>query len=277
MRLRERGIGGLKVVILAGGFGTRIGEETHLRPKPMVEIGGMPILWHIMKYYASFGHCEFVICAGYRQNVIKEWFADYYVNRNDVTFDLSGEGRVIAHGGYCDPWRVTVVDTGHATMTGGRLARVAPYLSGEPFFLTYGDGLTDADLDGELAFHRAHGRAATLLAVRPDARFGVMEMVGDRVRSFREKSRTDVGRINGGFMILEPRVLDAIAGDDTILERDVLPLLCEQGELMGYRHDGFWQCMDNIREKTMLEKLLSMNKAPWKRWDREVPDNHTNI
>ena len=263
------GGGYLKVVILAGGFGTRIGEETHLRPKPMVEIGGMPILWHIMKYYASFGHRDFIICAGYRQNAIKEWFADYYINQNDVTFDLVNEGRVIVHGGRCEPWRVTVVDTGLSTMTGGRVARVARYLAGERFFLTYGDGLTDADLDAELAFHHAHGRAVTLLAARPDARFGVMEMVGDEVRSFREKSRADVGRINGGFMIVEPRVLDAIEGDATVWERDVLPSLSEQGEVMGYRHDGFWQCMDTMRDKECLERIWLEGRAPWQRWRRE--------
>lgn len=259
----------MKVVILAGGFGTRIGEETHLRPKPMIEIGGMPILWHIMKYYASFGHREFIVCAGYRQSAIKSWFADYYVNRNDVTFDLSAAGRVITHGAACEPWRVTVVDTGLSTMTGGRLLRVAPYLANEPFFLTYGDGLCDADLDGELAFHRAHGRAVTLLAVRPDARFGVMEMVGDRVRSFREKSRADVGRVNGGFMIAEPRLLEAIEGDDSVLERDVLPLLCERGEVMGYRHDGFWQCMDTMRDREHLERIFATGRAPWQRWEEE--------
>ena len=259
----------MKVVILAGGYGTRISEESVFKPKPMIEIGGMPILWHIMKYYASFGHRDFIICAGYRQNVIKEFFASYYLNQSDVTFDLSREGRVLVHGDRCDPWRVTVVDTGYGTMTGGRVKRILPYLSDEPFFLTYGDGLCDADLDEMLRFHESHGRLATLLAVRPDARFGVLEMQGAKVCAFREKSRKDTGRINGGFMILSPRVGAYIQGDDTVLEAEPLEALCDGGELMGFRHDGFWQCMDTMRDKERLEALWRAGNAPWRRWRKE--------
>ena len=238
----------MKVVILAGGFGTRISEESRLRPKPMIEIGGRPMLWHLMRYYASFGHTEFIICAGYKQEVIREW----------------------VEGGDCgDDLRVTVVDTGLETMTGGRLKRIAPLLEGEPFFLTYGDGLCDADLADEVAFHRAHGKAVTVLAVHPEPRFGVLKLEGDRVTDFREKKRADLDWINGGFMILEPRVLDYIDGDSTALEYGPMEGLCRDGELMAYRHDGFWQCMDTMRDKERLEALWSTGKAPWARGGRE--------
>ncbi len=230
----------------------------------MIEIGGMPILWHIMQYYASFGHTDFIVCAGYLQNVIKEWFSDYYINQSDVTFDLGDGGRVITHGARVAPWRVTVVDTGIATMTGGRVKRIAPYLANEPFFFTYGDGVCDVDLAAALAFHRAHGKLLTVTAVRPDARFGVLDLVGDRVAAFREKSRADVGWINGGFMIADPRVLDYIAGDGTVFEGEPMERLCADGELMAYRHDGFWQCMDTMRDKERLERLLATGEAPWR-------------
>ncbi|MBE6581375.1 MAG: glucose-1-phosphate cytidylyltransferase [Clostridia bacterium] len=256
----------MKVVILAGGFGTRISEESHLRPKPMVEIGGMPLLWHIMKYYATFGYCDFIICAGYKQDVIKDFFANYYLNHSDVSFDFSENRSMTVHNTASDPWRVTVVDTGRDTMTGGRLKRVRQYLDAGPFFLTYGDGLCDVDLRAEVAFHRAHGCLATLLAVRPDSRFGVLQLDGDAVRAFREKSASDAGLINGGFMVLDPRVLDYIEGDATVFERAPLERLCAAGQLMAFRHEGFWQCMDTLRDKEHLEHLWQQGRAPWQRW-----------
>ena len=219
----------MKVVILAGGFGTRISEESYLRPKPMIEIGGMPILWHIMKMYSSFGFNDFVICAGYKQNVIKEWFADYYVNHSDVTFDFTKRERITVHSTESEPWRVTVVDTGLNTMTGGRLKRVARYIGNEPFFLTCGDGVSDVNIEKELAFHRQNGKLATLTAVHPDSRFGVLDIKKDQIQAFREKSDADVGWINGGFMILQPEVLGYIAGDDTVFEREPLEALCRDG------------------------------------------------
>ena len=239
----------MKVVILAGGFGTRISEESYLRPKPMIEIGGRPMLWHLMRYYASFGHTGVIICAGYKQEVIREW--------------VEGGERESGN------WQITVVDTGLDTMTGGRLKRIAPLLEGETFFLTYGDGLCDADITNEIAFHRAHGKAATVLAVHPEPRFGVLKLEGDRVTDFREKKRADLDWINGGFMILEPRVLDYIDGDSTALEYGPMEGLCRDGELMAYRHDGFWQCMDTMRDKERLEALWSTGKAPWVRGGKE--------
>ena len=256
----------MKVVILAGGFGTRISEESHLRPKPMVEIGGMPMLWHIMKYYSSYGHFDFIICAGYKQSVIKEWFADYYINHSDVTFDFSARERITVHTSHTEPWRVTVVDTGLSTMTGGRIKRIRQYLGDEPFFLTYGDGLSDVDISDLLRFHQAHGRCATVTAVHPDSRFGVLDMAGDRVLAFREKSEADVDWINGGFMVLDPCVVDYVEDDTTVFERAPLECLCAEGELMAYRHRGFWQCMDTLRDRERLERLWVSGGAPWKRW-----------
>lgn len=257
----------MKVVILAGGFGTRISEESHLRPKPMIEIGGMPILWHVMKYYSSFGLNEFIICAGYKQNVIKEWFADYYVNHSDVTFDFIKKEKITVHATESDPWRVTVVDTGLNTMTGGRIKRIGRYLDDEPFCLTYGDGLSNVDFAKELEFHKKYGKLATLTAVHPDSRFGVLDIQSNQVMAFREKNDADVGWINGGFMILEPKVLDYIEGDNTVFERDPLEKLVEEGQLMAFRHRGFWQCMDTMRDKERLEALWASKKAPWKRWE----------
>ena len=231
----------MKVVILAGGFGTRISEESRLRPKPMIEIGGRPMLWHLMQFYASFGYTEFIVCAGYKQEMIREW------------------AECEKHA----PWQVTVVDTGLDTMTGGRIKRIAPLLEDEAFFLTYGDGLCNVNLDEVLTFHRAHGRAATVLAVHPEPRFGVLKLEGDRVSAFREKNRMDVDWINGGFMILEPRVLEHIESDASVLEREPMETLCREGELMAYRHGGFWQCMDTMRDKERLEALWSTGKAPW--------------
>ncbi len=257
----------MKVVILAGGFGTRISEESHLRPKPMVEIGGMPILWHIMKFYSSYGYNEFIVCAGYKQNVIKEWFSDYYINHSDVTFDFTTREKITVHNNLSDPWRVTVVDTGLNTMTGGRIKQVGRYIGSEPFFLTYGDGLSNADIAKEVEFHKANGKLATMLAVHPDSRFGVLDMQKNQVMAFREKSEADVGWINGGFMILDPKVLDYIDGDSTVFEKEPLERLCADGELMAFRHRGFWQCMDTLRDKEKLEALWASKKAPWKRWE----------
>lgn len=257
----------MKVVILAGGFGTRISEESHLRPKPMVEVGGMPVLWHVMKYYSSFGLNEFIICAGYKQNVIKEWFADYYINHSDVTFDFVKKEKITVHATESDPWRVTVVDTELNTMTGGRIKRIGRYLDDEPFCMTYGDGVSNVDIAKELEFHKKHGKLATLTAVHPDSRFGVLDIQSNQIMAFREKSDADVGWINGGFMILDPKVLDYIEGDSTVFERDPLEKLVADGQLMAFRHRGFWQCMDTLRDKERLEGLWNSKKAPWKRWE----------
>ena len=257
----------MKVVILAGGFGTRISEESHLKPKPMIEIGGMPILWHIMKSYSARGYNEFIICAGYKQSVIKEWFADYYINHSDVTFDFTTKEKIIVHRTSSEPWRVTVVDTGLNTMTGGRLKRIRRFLGNEPFMMTYGDGVSNIDLEKLVEFHRSHGKLATMTAVHPDSRFGVLDIQNDQVKSFREKSVADVGWINGGFMILSPEVLDYIDGDDTIFERTPLERLTDAGELMAFRHSGFWQCMDTARDKQRLEERWASGNAPWRRWE----------
>ena len=256
----------MKAVILAGGFGTRISEESHLKPKPMVEIGGMPILWHIMKWYSKFGINEFVICAGYKQNVIKEFFANYYLHKSDVTFDFEHGGKIQTHADHSEKWHVTVVDTGLNTMTGGRIKRVKEYIGDEPFCMTYGDGVSDVDIDALLAFHKAQGHKATITGVQPAERFGFIDFDGTLVKSFREKSKEDAGWINGGFMVLEPEVLDYIDGDETIFERDPLEQLANEGQLDCYKHDGFWQCMDTLREKEKLEMLIENGKAPWVWW-----------
>lgn len=256
----------MKAVILAGGFGTRISEESHLKPKPMVEIGGMPILWHIMKWYSKFGINEFVICAGYKQNVIKEFFANYYLHKSDVTFDFEHGGNVQTHADHSEKWHVTVVDTGLNTMTGGRIKRVKEYIGDEPFCMTYGDGVSDVDIDALLAFHKAQGHKATITGVQPAERFGFIDFDGMLVKSFREKSKEDAGWINGGFMVLEPEVLDYIDGDETVFERDPLERLANEGQLDCYKHDGFWQCMDTLREKEKLEALIENGKAPWMWW-----------
>ncbi len=257
----------MKVVLLAGGLGTRISEESHLRPKPMIEIGGMPILWHIMKHYSYYGFQEFIICCGYKQHVIKEFFADYFLYNSDVTFDFSKGGEMIVHSNIAEPWRVTLVDTGLATMTGGRIKRVRKYIGDETFFLTYGDGVSDVDLPALLDFHRAHGKTATLTAVRVGQRFGVLDAAPDgTIASFREKQDADGSRINGGFMVLEPAVFDYIDGDETAFEQAPLTNLARDGQLMAYRHDGFWQCMDTQRDRQLLEKLWADGNAPWKLW-----------
>lgn len=256
----------MKAVILAGGLGTRLSEETHLRPKPMIEIGGRPILWHIMKVYSAHEVHDFVICCGYKGYVIKEYFANYFLHMSDVTFDISNN-RMEVHQQNAEPWRITLVDTGDNTLTGGRLKRVAPYLEGEDyFFFTYGDGLADVDITAQSAFHREHGKLATVTAVSPPGRYGALELKDHQVEGFTEKPRGDGGQINGGFFVLSPKCLDLIEGDDTSWESEPLDALAGQGQLMAYHHQGFWQPMDTLRDKNHLEELWASNKAPWKVW-----------
>jgi glucose-1-phosphate cytidylyltransferase len=257
----------MKVVILAGGLGTRLMEETATRPKPMVEIGGRPILWHIMKYYGSYGLRDFIICLGYRGYMIKEYFANYLIHNSDVTIDLEKNAVEIHHRAQ-EPWRVTLVDTGEATMTGGRLKRIAPFVAGdEAFFCTYGDGLSDVDLDALRAFHEAGKGLATLTAVQPPGRFGALDLDGANVRRFREKPTGDGGWINGGFFILDPRVLDYVEGDATHFESEPLEQLAAQGQLRAFEHGGFWQAMDTLRDRVQLEALWASGRAPWARWE----------
>ena len=258
----------MKVVILAGGFGTRISEESHLKPKPMVEIGDKPILWHIMKYYSAFGFNDFIICLGYKAYIIKEFFADYYLHMSDITFDFRNENKMIVHDNFAEPLRFTLVDTGLNTMTGGRIKRVRDYVVDESFMLTYGDGVADVDIKALLEFHKKHGKIATMTAIRPSGRFGILDIEqGNAITSFREKSQEDMGLINGGFMVLEPGIFDFIEGDNTVLEREPLEKLARQRELMAFKHDGFWQCMDTLRDKKLLDELLAEDKAPWKVWE----------
>lgn len=261
----------MKVVILAGGLGTRISEESHLKPKPMIEVGDAPILWHIMKYYSSYGFNEFIICCGYKGYVIKEYFADYYLHRSDVTFDFANNNEMIIHNNVAEPWKVTVVDTGLHTMTGGRLKRIQKYVGDQTFMMTYGDGVSDIDLDALLEFHRVHKKAATLTAIQPGGRFGVLDIDdNETVRQFSEKAKEDGGWINAGFMVLEPEVFDYIEGDDTFFEKEPLENLALDGKLAAYRHEGFWKCMDTMRDKGMLDELWNSGQAPWKRWDKET-------
>lgn len=255
----------MKTVILAGGLGTRISEESHLKPKPMIEIGGRPILWHIMKLYAHYGFNEFIVCLGYKGYVVKEYFANYVLHNADLTVDLAS-GALEYHATNHEPWRVTLVDTGEATMTGGRLKRVARYLTpGEPFFLTYGDGVSDVDLGALAAFHRQHGKDATITAVAPPGRYGALEIVDGQVNRFIEKPPGDNGLINGGFFVLDPKVVDRIADDSTVWEQQPLEGLAADGQLMAYRHDGFWAAMDTLRDKNQLEALWASGQAPWRR------------
>jgi glucose-1-phosphate cytidylyltransferase len=256
----------MKAVILAGGFGSRISEETNLKPKPMIEIGGKPILWHIMKIYAANGVNDFIICCGYKGYVIKEYFANYFLHMSDVTFDMA-HNRMEVHQKHAEPWRVTLIDTGEDSMTGGRLRRVAKYVQDEDAFcFTYGDGVADVDIAAEIAFHRAHGKLATVTAVQPPGRYGALQMAGSQVTGFSEKPRGDGGLINGGFFVLSPRCLDRIAGDSTSWEAEPLTGLARDGELMAFAHTGFWQPMDTLREKNLLEDLWQSGRAPWKRW-----------
>lgn len=256
----------MKAVILAGGLGTRISEETHLKPKPMIEIGGKPILWHIMKLYSAHGVNEFVICCGYKGYIIKEYFANYFLHMSDVTFDMASN-KMEVHQRNAESWRVTLVDTGDDTLTGGRLKRVAPYIQNEEMFcFTYGDGVSDVDITKSLAFHKQHGKLATITAVQPPGRYGAIERTEDQVTGFAEKPRGDGGLINGGFFVLSPQVLDLIEGDQTSWESEPLGDLAASGQMMAFEHQGFWQPMDTLRDKNLLEELWDSGKAPWKIW-----------
>ncbi|XZG69409.1 glucose-1-phosphate cytidylyltransferase [Chitinibacteraceae bacterium HSL-7] len=255
----------MKAVLLAGGLGTRISEESHLKPKPMIEIGGKPIIWHIMKIYSFYGINEFVICLGYKGHVIKEYFANYFLHMSDVTFDLE-KNQMLTHHQHAEPWKVTLVDTGEHTSTAGRLLRVRDYIQDQPFCLTYGDGVADIDIAGLIQFHRSHGRMATVTAVQPPGRFGALDMHGDQVRGFQEKPSGDGGWVNGGFFVLEPGVFDLIEGDDTIWEQEPMRQLASQGELMSYVHKGFWHPMDTLRDKNHLEEKWRSGTAEWQVW-----------
>lgn len=259
----------MKVVILAGGFGTRISEESQFKPKPMVEIGGKPILWHIMKEYSYYGFNEFIICAGYKQHVIKEWFADYFLHNSDITFDFTnGNNDMVIHNQHCEPWKVTVVDTGLNTMTGGRIKRIQSYVGNEPFMMTYGDAVCDVDIQKLVEFHKSHGKMATLTAVVLSQDKGVLDIMEDyTVRAFREKEKNDGATINAGYMVLEPQIFEYLHGDTCVFERSPLTTLAAKGELMSYMHRGYWQCMDTQREKELLEKNLDKGTAPWKKWE----------
>ena len=256
----------MKAVILAGGLGTRISEETHLRPKPMIEIGGKPILWHIMKIYSSHGVNEFIICCGYKGYLIKEYFFNYFQHNSDLTIDLRSD-QIEIHERNVEPWRVTLVDTGDDTMTGGRLKRVASFLKGEEdFCFTYGDGVGDIDITGSIDYHRSHRRLATMTTTRAPGRFGVLELDGDSVTRFREKPTTEADRINGGFFVLSPKVLSYIKDDATSWENEPLQTLAKEGQLRAFKHNSFWQPMDTLREKNLLEALWKSGEAPWKTW-----------
>lgn len=259
----------MKVVILAGGFGTRISEESYLRPKPMVEIGEKPILWHIMKGYSAYGFNEFVICAGYKQNVIKEWFSNYFLYNSDITFDFTGEREeMIVHGQHYEPWKVSVIDTGLNTLTGGRVKRIRKYIGNEPFMLTYGDGVSDVDIEQLCRFHRSHGKMVTMTAYNIDQRFGVLDITENgQIKELREKATGDENQINIGYMVCQPKVFDYISGDTSILEKDTMATLTKMGEVMAYKHEGFWKCMDTIREKQQLEMMWASGEAPWKIWE----------
>lgn len=257
----------MKVVILAGGFGTRISEESHLKPKPMIEIGEQPILWHIMKIYSSFGFNEFVICLGYKQYMIKEYFADYFLHTSDITFDLANNEMTV-HNNFSEPWKVTLVDTGLNTMTGGRVKRVKDYIGNEPFMLTYGDSVADVNIAELVKFHQSHGKIGTLTAVNIGQRFGVLDISKDGdINAFREKNAADGSWINGGYMVMNPEIFDYIEGDSTVFEKAPLERLVREGQLMAYEHTGFWQCMDTQREMNQLRSMWESGKAPWKLWN----------
>jgi glucose-1-phosphate cytidylyltransferase len=257
----------MKVVILAGGYGTRISEESVTKPKPMIEIGGRPILWHIMKIYSHYGFNEFVICLGYRGYIIKEYFAHYFLHESDVTFDFTLGNQQIIHGNHGEPWKVTLVDTGDNTMTGGRIKRIQKYVQDETFMLTYGDGVSDVDLRALLDFHRSHGCTATLTAVKPQGRFGVLDLKDDvTIKSFREKAEGHTSWINGGFFVLEPAIFELLQGDDTVFERAPLESLASSEHLKAYKYEGFWYAMDKLSDKVHLDNLWNTGKAPWKLW-----------
>jgi len=258
----------MKVVILAGGFGTRISEESQFRPKPMVEIGGMPILWHIMKVYSHYGFNDFIICAGYRQHVIKEWFADYFLHTSDVTFDFTKGNEIIVHRKHVEPWKVTIIDTGLNTQTGGRVKRIKDYVGNETFMLTYGDAVGDINVKELVEYHKSHNKIGTVSVYNFSQNKGVLELSADgNVEAFREKSDQDDDMINIGFMVFEPALFDYISGDDIIFEKEPMSGLVRENQLMGYVHKGFWQCMDTLREKEKLERLWASGNAPWKLWD----------
>jgi len=257
----------MKVVILAGGFGTRISEESHLKPKPMIEIGERPILWHIMKTYSHYGYNDFIICLGYKGYHIKEYFAHYFLHESDVTYDFRNENERLIHHHSAEPWTVTLVNTGLDTMTGGRVKQVREYIGNEPFMLTYGDGVSDVNIGDLVAYHQSHGKLATVTSTQPSGRFGALNLTGDnQVLGFQEKPKGDGGWINAGFFVLEPKIFDYIAGDEIVLEKEPLEQLAKAGELLAYRHRGFWQPMDTLRDKTLLEELWKTNKAPWQVW-----------
>ncbi|MFA9464599.1 MAG: glucose-1-phosphate cytidylyltransferase [Velocimicrobium sp.] len=259
----------MKVVILAGGFGTRISEESHLKPKPMIEIGEKPILWHIMKEYTYYGFNEFVICAGYKQHLIKEWFADYLLHTSDITFDFAnGQNEMTVHKQHCEPWKVTIVDTGLNTMTGGRVKRIKKYVGNEPFLLTYGDGVSNVNIEELIRFHESHSKCVTLTTVGLAQQKGVLDIdSNDSITAFREKEAEDGAVINGGYMVCNPEIFDYLKDDTTIFEQEPMKQLAAAGQLKGFYHKGFWQCMDNKREKDMLEELWTSGKAPWKVWE----------
>lgn len=257
----------MKVVILAGGLGTRISEESHLKPKPMIEIGGKPILWHIMKSYSHHGYQEFIICCGYKGYMIKEYFAEYYLHHSDVTFDFSDNNKMTIHNNIAEPWKVTLVDTGIHTMTGGRLKRIQKYVGSETFMLTYGDGVCDLNIRELERYHKEKKKIATITAVQPGGKFGALNIKNSgEIDSFFEKRKEDGGWINGGYMVFESKIFEYLEGDQTILERYPLEELAKKGELMAYRHHGFWQCMDTMRDKILLEELLEKEESPWKKW-----------
>jgi glucose-1-phosphate cytidylyltransferase len=257
----------MKVVILAGGFGTRISEESHLKPKPMIEIGERPILWHIMKIYSNYGFNDFIICLGYKGYCIKEYFAHYFLHESDVTFDFKHQNERMVHHHSAEPWTVTLVNTGIETMTGGRVRRVREYLGNEPFMLTYGDGVANVNISDLLAYHKAHGKLATVTSIQPAGRFGALDLDSDNViHGFKEKPKGDGAWVNGGFFVMQPEVLDYIEGDTTILEQEPLEALARDGQLVAYKHSGFWQPMDTLRDKNYLDELWRGEKAPWKVW-----------
>ena len=256
----------MKTVILAGGFGTRISEESHLKPKPMIEVGGMPMLWHIMKIYSYYGFDEFIVCLGYKQQVVKEIFADYFLHTSDVTFDLA-ENKMTVHNIKTEPWKVTLVDTGLKTITGGRIKKIQEYIGNETFMLTYGDGVSDVNINELLAYHKNHGKKLTLTAINIGQQFGAMDVNGDgTITAFREKHDLDGRVINGGFMVCEPEIFDYLEGDDTVFEKEPMERLVKEGNVMAYNHHGFWQNMDTQRDKQKLEAMWETNKAPWKLW-----------
>lgn len=259
----------MKVVILAGGFGTRISEESAFKPKPMIEIGGMPIMWHIMKIYSYYGFNEFVICAGYKQHVIKEWFADYFLHTSDITFDYTnGTNKMVVHNQFSEPWKVSIIDTGLHTMTGGRIRRIRQYVKNETFLMTYGDAVCDVNIQKLVEFHKAKGKIATITSTKLEQLKGVMEINNDdMVNAFREKSDMDSARINGGYMVLEPSIFDYLVDDNTVFEKEPMVNLAKEGQLAAFRYDGFWQCMDTKREMERLEALWQNGRAPWKKWE----------